>query len=95
MSKETVLVKNKKTNDIYEHHGGTSYTNLTTQKQGDIPDELASKVFVVPVSLNSICNEYPNVLMLIEKFSLKLEETVPYYEPRSIPNQQKETVCQK
>ena len=76
IKKEIVLVKNKQTNHIYQWNGDeamTSFTNLTTGATGHVPNELASKAFVIPVMLNKMVNENPLLLEMIKSLNLQLE----------------------
>jgi hypothetical protein len=74
--KDIVLVRNKQTNHIYQWNGDEemrNFTNLTTGVTGDIPNELASKAFIIPVMLNKMANENPILLEMIKTLNLELD----------------------
>jgi hypothetical protein len=68
------LVATKKTNKLYlyngeDKNGGYSFTNLEDNKTGIITKEQASNYFKVPLELNEVCLQYPNVINLFKAFN--------------------------
>jgi hypothetical protein len=76
MSEEKLaIVVSKKTRDIYKYHGDTKYENITTGAKGKIKDEDANKHFAIPITLNSMVQKKPEIINLISKLNLQLEES--------------------
>lgn len=76
MSEEKLaIVVSKKTRDIYKYHGDTKYENITTGAKGKIKDEDANKHFAIPIILNSMVQKNPEIINLISKLNLQLEES--------------------
>jgi hypothetical protein len=68
------IVRNIKTNDLYQYEGENKFTNLRTCKNGEVSDDIASKSFVINVEATMIINEYPIVKELIQKLNLKFQK---------------------
>jgi hypothetical protein len=71
---QTVVVRNVKTNDLYEYLGDDKYKNLRTLGSGLVPPEKARETFKINPSATEICSEYPMVKELIAKLDLKFEK---------------------
>lgn len=77
MSKGIVLVRNKQTNHIYQWNedvGITNFTNLTSGVTGDIPRELASIAFTIPITLNRMVNENSVLFEMIKGLNLQYDK---------------------
>lgn len=74
--KPVALARNIDTGHIYEWEGENNFTNLSTGKSGVIPTELAAEKMVIPVYLNQLVNDNPQVYELIKKLQLVMERSV-------------------
>lgn len=67
------FVVNKNTNVLYRYEGGNLYTNMLTDKFGEVDENIAKDVFSIPVSLNILISKYPNISSLIHKLKFSVE----------------------
>lgn len=71
-----MLLKAKNGN-IYEYHDRTdtevSLTNLTTGAEGKIPNERMKSLFTIPLRLNQMSEENPNLKELIKLLNLSYD----------------------
>ncbi len=67
------IVSNRKTNDVYKFHGGTTFENLRTGQTGEVPEDLAAKVFAMEPEASEMINEYPLIGEMINRLNLKLK----------------------
>jgi hypothetical protein len=67
------VVRNIQNNQLYKYLGGTTYVNVMTGKSGEVPDELAKKIFKINLGATDILNRYPNVELLIKELELLIE----------------------
>lgn len=75
MCRSKAIVVNKQNRNIYVTYDGATYVNATTGVSGTVTEEQAKNTFAIPVELNSIIEQNPNVLKLISKLNLSLEKT--------------------
>ena len=68
------IVRHKKTNIPYEYKGQNKFVNLLTGKEGEVDEEMASKVFVINVEMTVLCDEYPLLKEFISKLGLRIEK---------------------
>lgn len=68
------VVRNVQNNDLYFFNGGNSFTNIRTQKKGEINNELSEKVFKMNIEATQIINDYPIIANLINRLDLKIEK---------------------
>lgn len=68
------VVRNIKSNDLYEFCGGNTFKNLRTGATGEVSDEVARKSFVINVEATMILDEFPIVKELISKLNLKFQK---------------------
>ena len=68
------IVVNKQNRNIYVTYDGGTYVNATTGISGTVTEEQAKNTFAIPVELNSMIEQNPNVLKLITSLSLSLEK---------------------
>jgi|688.fasta_scaffold178663_2 hypothetical protein len=67
------VVRNIQNNQLYKYLGGTTYVNVMTGKSGEVPDELAKKIFKINLAATDILNKYPNIELLIKELELLIE----------------------
>ena len=67
------VVRNIQNNQLYKYLGGTTYVNVMTGKSGEVPDELAKKIFKINLAATDILNKYPNIELLIKDLELLIE----------------------
>jgi len=67
-------VRHKKSNVPYEYKGQNKFVNLLTGKEGEVDEEMASKVFVINVEASQICYEFPLVKQMISNLKLVFEK---------------------
>lgn len=68
------IVRNIKTNDLYQYEGGNKFTNIRTGSGGEVPDEIARKSFLINVEATTIFDEFPICKELIRRLNLKFEK---------------------
>lgn len=80
MQNKIPLVSSKKNNTLYKFNGEVDvdkyeFTNLQTGKKGLLNKEQSKELFNIPIALNELVLEYPNVVKLLEMFNgvLKVE----------------------
>lgn len=69
------IVRNIKTNDLYEYKGENVFENIRTGKSGSVADDVASRSFVFNVEATKILNEFPIVVEMIKRLNLKFQKT--------------------
>lgn len=62
MGNNRILVSSKKDNTLYECLGEGEYQNLQTKVKGNIDDELANKIFDMPLTLNIMVSKNPLII---------------------------------
>jgi hypothetical protein len=68
MGNNRILVSSKKDNTLYEFLGEGEYQNLQNKVKGNIDDELASKIFDMPLTLNIVISKNPLIIDLMKSF---------------------------
>lgn len=68
MENNRILVSSKKDNTLYECLGEGEYQNLQNKVKGNIDDELASKIFDMPLTLNIVVSKNPLIIDLMKSF---------------------------
>lgn len=68
------IVRNIKTNDLYEYQGGDRFVNLRTGASGDVDPEKAASNFRFNLEATEIFNEYPLAKDLVAKLGLIAEK---------------------
>jgi hypothetical protein len=68
------LVVAIKTREIYQYHGDQKYENLSTGAKGMIADDVANKLFSIPVALNYLVMQNPTIIDLIKSGNFQLEK---------------------
>ena len=72
--KDTAVLINSKTQDLYRHIKGNIFKNLSTGVEGEILEELANKILVIDYKASMMFNKYPLLEELVFKLKLKLEK---------------------
>ncbi len=67
------IVRHKTTNALYKHLVNDTYRNIATGVEGEVPPEIAQKIFNISLDATQLCNEYPVVEKLIFGLKLKIE----------------------
>lgn len=68
------VVRNIQNNDLYFHLGGDKYRNLRTLVEGEIPPEMAQKIFKINLEATHFYYELPEFKELIHKLNLKIDK---------------------
>lgn len=71
---DTAVLVNFQTNDLYRHVQGSTFKNLRTKKEGDIPEDLANKVLIIDYNATMMINKFPIIEELIYRLKLKKEK---------------------
>ncbi len=69
----TAIVRHKTTNTLYRHIENDRYRNLSTGVEGEVPPEIAKKIFTINIDATALLNEQPNIEKLIKALNLKIE----------------------
>tara|TARA_R110002126_G_scaffold66582_2_gene169207 strand:- start:851 stop:1075 length:225 start_codon:yes stop_codon:yes gene_type:complete len=64
------VVRNVQNNQLYKYVGGTTYINVITGRSGEVPDDVAKRIFKINLSATDMLNKYPNVEELINRLEL-------------------------
>lgn len=64
------VVRNIQNNQLYKYIGGNTFINVITGKSGEVPDEVAKRIFKISLPATDILNKYPNVELLIKELEL-------------------------
>lgn len=70
---DMVIVRHKKTNLLYSTEDGIKYKNLITDVEGEVPNDVAQKIFAINLDATELLNNNPNIEALIKKMQLKIE----------------------
>jgi hypothetical protein len=68
------VVRNTQNNQFYKYIGGNTFVNIITGKSGEVPDEVAKRIFKINLSATDILNKYPTVELLIKELELVNEK---------------------
>lgn len=71
--KETAVLRNVRTNDLYRHIEGTTFENIRTGGRGEVDAEKAKDIFVINIAATMIFNEFPLVEEMVRLLDLKIE----------------------
>jgi hypothetical protein len=64
------VVRNIQNNQFYKYVGGSTYINVITGKSGEVPDDVAKRIFKINLDATDMFNKYPNVELLIKELEL-------------------------
>ena len=70
LDSDIAIVRNIKTNDIYQYKGENIFVNLRTGVSGFVPTEKAQAAFRINIPLTEMINNNPEILSLITKLKL-------------------------
>jgi hypothetical protein len=73
------ILRNIKTDDLYEAHGNDKYTNIRTGATGVIAPDLAKKLFAINLEATGLIGRYPLIKDFISKLQLKVD-AVKYFQ---------------
>jgi hypothetical protein len=68
----TPILRHIKTNTLYRHIENDRYRNLSTGVEGEVPPEIAQKIFAISLDATVLLNEFPNIEKLIKGLNLKI-----------------------
>ncbi len=67
-------VVHKQSRKLYEYKGGNVFKNIVTEQLGEVPDELAAKIFNISLDATEMIGKHPQVRDLIKRLDLRLAE---------------------
>ena len=70
--KDTAVLINPKTQDLYRHIKDNTFRNLRTNVAGEIPAELTNKILRIDFKATMLFNKYPLLEELVFKLKLKI-----------------------
>lgn len=68
------IVRNIQNNNLYRYLGENKYRNIMTGVEGEIPEEMARKIFKINLEMTELCENFPNVEKLIFALKLKMDK---------------------
>ena len=68
-----VIVRNIQNNQIYGHIGDNKYINLVTGVEGEVPDDMAKKIFKINLQATKIVHDFPVIQTLISELGLTID----------------------
>lgn len=68
------IVRNIQNGFLYRYLGDNKYRNIATGVEGEISEEMAQKIFKINLDMTELCEEFPNIEILINKLKLKMEK---------------------
>jgi hypothetical protein len=69
------IVRNIQNSTFYKHLHGNYYVNLKTGVSGEIPEEVAKKIFKINLEATVIFSEYPMVEEMVKRLGLISDKT--------------------
>lgn len=57
---------------IYEYRGGNTFMNVKTGVTGEVPDDVAQANFYIPLRLNAVLMDRPELLPLVKELGLSV-----------------------
>jgi len=67
MSEEiTPICQHVKDKSLYLYRGNDVFESIVTGKQKTLGPEIASKIMTFNISITEMCNDYPDVLLLLK-----------------------------
>lgn len=70
-----VVVRHKKTNDVYQYLGQNVFRNVRTGGEGSVSDEVAQRSFNINLDATELFNEHPILHDLVRILNLKFDNT--------------------
>jgi|TARA_R110000868_G_scaffold22005_2_gene90799 hypothetical protein len=68
------IVRNIQNNNLYRYLGGNTYRNIMTGVEGEIDEAVASRIFKINLELTDLCENFPNIEIMINKLKLKSDK---------------------
>jgi len=68
------IVRNIQNNNLYRYLGGNTYRNIMTGVEGEIDEAVASRIFKINLELTDLCENFPNIEVMINKLKLKSDK---------------------
>ncbi len=68
------IVRNIQNNNLYRYLGGNTYRNIMTSVEGEIDEAVASRIFKINLELTDLCENFPNIEIMINKLKLKSDK---------------------
>lgn len=68
------IVRNIQNNNLYRYLGGNKYRNIMTGVEGEIDEAVASRIFKINLELTDLCENFPNIEVMINKLKLKSDK---------------------
>ena len=68
------IVRNIQNNNLYRYLGDNKYRNIMTGIEGEIDEAVASRIFKINLELTDLCENFPNIEIMINKLKLKLDK---------------------
>ncbi len=68
------IVRNIQNNNLYRYLGGNTYRNIMTGVEGEIDEVVASRIFKINLELTDLCENFPNIEIMINKLKLKSDK---------------------
>ena len=72
--KDSAVLTNYKTQDLYRHVKDNTFKNLRTNVEGEIPAELTNKILRIDFNATMLFNKYPLLEELVFKLKLKIDK---------------------
>lgn len=67
------IVRNIQNNQLYQYLGGNKYKNLITGVEGEVPDDMAKKIFKINLQATKIVHDFPVIQTLISELGLTID----------------------
>jgi hypothetical protein len=68
------IVRNIQNNNLYRYLGDNKYRNIMTGIEGEIDEAVASRIFKINLELTDLCENFPNIEIMINKLKLKSDK---------------------
>lgn len=68
------IVRNIQNNNLYRYLGDNKYRNIMTGVEGEIDEAVAARIFKINLELTDLCENFPNIEIMINKLKLKLDK---------------------
>lgn len=68
-----VILRNIQNNQLYGHLGDNKYINLITGVEGEVPEDMAKKVFKINLQATKMFHDFPVLHTLISELGLTID----------------------
>lgn len=68
-----VVLRNIQNNQLYGHLGDNKYINLITGAEGEVPDEMAKKIFKINLQATKMMHDFPVIQTLVSELGLTID----------------------